>query len=682
MLFKLTLGNVKRSLRDYAVYFFTLVIGVSIFYVFNAIDSQTAFLKMNESTRDIVQLLVELLSGVSVFVSAVLGLLIVYASRFLMKRRSREFALYQLLGMSKGRISAILLTESLFIGLSSLGAGLAVGIGLSQLMSALVADLFEADMSDYHFTVSVFAIIKTAVYFGIMYLVVLLFNGIAIGKCRLITLLQSGRKSEKQRLKNPILCVVVFIIASVGLGYAYKNVTGNFRTLNNKRLLAMIAIGCVTTLLIFWSVSGMLLRIFMSIKKVYHKGLNCFTFRQISSKVNTTVVSMTVICLMLFVTICTLAASFSVRNSLNANIKEYCPADLEIALYRIEDNSVKPIDIKEQYEQAGIELTSGFEDYLLFYMHNTPQLTIKSLCGENYEYLIENYPFLDLDIQLDIIKLSDYNALMEIYGHEKLKLNDDEYTLLCNYTSMTDIYNTLLKSKNDIQLFGKTLYNRDGKCVDGAVYLSSQPINAGIFVVPDSVLENSGSESASIFIGNYSAKTDEEKEKAEENALASYRKAVDRDSLQSKYPDSALTLSVQTKKDITDSSIGLGGIIALIGLYIGVVFLICSGAVLALKTLSDTADSLGRYETLRNIGADEKDITRSLFIQTAVFFLLPLALAVLHSVFGMKFAGFFLEVFGTQGIGISIALTCIMLGIIYGGYFLISYLSQRSMIKK
>ena len=141
-------------MRDYAIYFFTMIIGVSIFYVFNAIGTQTSFLKISKDTRDIVELLKTMLSGVSVFVSVTLGLLIVYASRFLMKRRNKEFALYLLLGLGKGKISAILFIETIFIGLISLAAGLVIGIGLSQLMSALVANLFEADMTDYTFTVS------------------------------------------------------------------------------------------------------------------------------------------------------------------------------------------------------------------------------------------------------------------------------------------------------------------------------------------------------------------------------------------------------------------------------------------------------------------------------------------------------------------------------------------------
>lgn len=356
MLFKLSLSNIRKSLRDYAIYFFTLIIGVSVFYVFNAIGGQAAMMEVSKNRGDIIELLTSLLSGVSVFVAGVLGLLIIYASRFLMKRRNKEFALYMMLGMGKSKISAILLMETIIIGIGSLGVGLIVGIGLSQLMSALVANLFEADMTAYKFSVSGEAIVKTILYFAVMYLVVMIFNSAVITKMKLIDLIQSGKRSEHIKLKNPWLCVLIFFIAAVALGYAYYQVGWNYSQLSGKKMTLYIAMGVFATFLIFWSVSGMLLRIVMSMKNVYFRSLNAFTFRQISSKVGTMVFSMTVICLMLFVTICTLAASFSVRNSMNANLQELCPADFEISYLEYAEPEEESLD-----ELAELARTAGAE---------------------------------------------------------------------------------------------------------------------------------------------------------------------------------------------------------------------------------------------------------------------------------------------------------------------------------
>ena len=683
MLFKISVSNIRKSLRDYAVYFFTLIIGVSVFYVFNAVGTQTAYLTVSQDTRAIVELLETLLSGVSVFVSIVLGLLIVYASRFLMKRRNKEFALYLILGMGKGKVSAILLIETLIIGIGSLFAGLLAGIGLSQVMSVFVANLFEADMTAYKFTVSTEAILKTIIYFGIMYVVVMLWGSFMISKSKLIDLMQSGKKSESLKLKNPVFCTFIFIISAISLGYAYYRVAYNNVNMTSKIIITMIIIGAVSTFWIFWSVSGLLLHIVMSSKNTYFRGLNSFTFRQISSKINTTVMSMTVINLMLFVTICTLSSAFSVRNSMNANLNELCPADAMIH-YSIdpygESQDEMPKNIIQAYEQAGYDITEDFSEYVEFCLYHTKDFTYADSCGNKLESIKERYLFLDYDSMEDIVKLSDYNRLMELFGKEQLELNDDEYILLCDFKSMKEIRDEVLADGTEITIFGNTLKPRYCECQDGFVEISAQHLNAGIFVVPDSAVGDTVY-LANYFIGNYAAETKEEKAAFEEKTEEKYSHVRETLSRMMKEKNIGFYLSVNTRIDIAEATIGLGAIAALLGLYIGLVFLLASGAVLALKELSECADSVQRYTILRKIGTEERDISRSLFRQTGIFFLLPLILACIHSVFGMKFAMFILEVFGTEKLMESVLSTSVIILLIYGGYFLITYFCSKAIIR-
>ena len=195
MLCKLSVKNIAKSIKDYAIYFFTLMLGVSIFYVFNSIGSQTAMMDLSKSTYEIIRLMTNILSAVSVFVSFILGFLIIYASRFLMKRRNKEFAIYLTLGMSKRKISLILFIETLLIGFLSLGVGLLLGVILSQLMSVLVASMFEVNLTKFKFVFSSSAFIKTIIYFGIIYLIVMLFNTIIINKCKLLDLITSSYNS-------------------------------------------------------------------------------------------------------------------------------------------------------------------------------------------------------------------------------------------------------------------------------------------------------------------------------------------------------------------------------------------------------------------------------------------------------------------------------------------------------
>ena len=671
MLFKLSLSNIRKSLRDYAIYFFTLIIGVSVFYVFNAVSEQVAMTVFDTDSREIARILQMGISALSVFVAGVLGLLIVYASRFLMKRRNKEFALYLLLGMGKGKISVILLLETVIIGLGSLSVGLLLGIGLSQLMSALVVSLFEADMTRYRFMVSGKAIISTVICFAIMYLVVMIFNSVIISRFKLIDLIQSGKKSEQIKLKNPMLCVILFLLAAVMLGYAYYQVGWNQIDMTGKKMAVYIAMGAVATFLIFWSVSGMLLRIIMSMKNLYHRSLNAFTFRQISSKVNTMVFSMTVICLMLFVTICALTASFSMRNSMNANIEELCPADFELSEQL--DKPCEELDIVTECREKGFDIMPYVGEYTRFYTYGDADFSLEVFCGSEFAYL-------DYSISEQLIGIDEYNELMKLYGKETLSLEDDEYILICDFESMKTIRNSVLKDDGDITVYGHILHSKYSECQDGFIDISAQHINAGIFIVPDYVLEGQ-TPSGDYIIGNYKA-TDKEGKKETEQAIRSEYDSItgDLSGLSVRKDDGYFGLS--TKIDLTSAAVGLGAIATFMGLYIGLVFLIACGAILALKELSESVDSIGRYEMLRKIGAEESDISKSLFRQTGIFFLLPLLLACVHSVFGMKFTTYFLEVLGTEKMAESIAATSVIILLIYGGYFLITYFCSKGIIKE
>lgn len=681
MLFKLSLSNIRRSLRDYAIYFFTLIIGVSVFYVFNAIGGQAAMLQVTENRNDIVELLTAMLSGVSVFVAGVLGLLIVYASRFLMKRRNKEFALYLMLGMGKGKISAILLLETVIIGIGSLGVGLLVGIGLSQLMSALVVNLFEADMSAYRFSISGEAVVKTILFFAVMYLVVMIFNSGAVTRLKLIDLMNAGKRSEQIKLKNPWLCVIIFMLAAAALGYAYYQVGWRFNELNNKKIIIYIAMGAVSTFFIFWSISGMLLRVIMSMKSVYYRGLNSFTFRQISSKINTMVLSMTVICLMLFVTICTLSAAFCIRNSMNDNLKKLCPVDFELQFAEYHSDELQYVDIVQKFSDYDYDLTEDFSEYIHFHDYCDKDFTFASFLDDHLDQMREKLPYMDFDFAFPIVRISDYNELMQLYGRDQLTLDDGEFILICNFKSTKDVMDDVLEKEYEINACGHTLSSRYDCCQDGFIDISSQHLNIGFFVVSDSVADEKYA-GKDYFIGNYNAETKNEKRIVEENLNNKYKDFFKKYTSDNNDPNVSYMYSMNTKIDISEATIGLGAIGTFLGLYIGLVFLIACGAILALKELSESVDSIGRYEMLRKIGVDECDISKSLFRQTGIFFLLPVLFACIHSVFGMKFATFFLEIFGTEKMTESTLSTSAIILLIYGGYFLITYFCSKSIIKE
>lgn len=685
MLFKLAFKNIKKSVSDYAIYFFTLVLGVAIFYVFNAIDSQTAMMKVSESTRDIIDLMLNMLSGVSVFVSCVLGFLIIYASRFLMKRRNKEFGIYMTLGMSKGKISKILVVETFLIGLLSLVVGLVLGCALSQVMSVIVANMFEADLTEFTFVISTNAIVKTIIYFGIMYLLVMIFNTISVSRCKLIDLINANKKTETIKLKNPYLCIVIFIIAVAILGYSYYSVTIDVENLRETwQIFLIIGLGALGTFLLFFSLSGLVLRVLQHFKKFYYKGLNSFTIKQFSSKINTTVFSMTIISLMLFVTICVFSSCMSMKNAMTSNLQELAPIDIQFVKTKdiprefIEEYGYSEQQVNNSYQSieddlnsVGFDINNYYKDIISINTYTTDELTVRSTLGNAYDEIYKKYPFMTYDAIEEIVTISDYNKAAKILGLDTYSLDDDEYLVIADYDNMVGVRNAALELDTPITISGKTYYPKYDKCMDGFLEISNSHINDGVFIVPDSAVSNLTVEEEYMY-ANYKADTEEEKQEIEDLLISKSDALLNIGS----------TISAGTRLSIYEGSVGLGALVTFIGLYLGVIFLISSAAILALKELSEATENKERFKMIRKIGADEKLINKALFRQIAIFFLAPLVIAIIHSIFGIMFCNYILETFGNESLLLAIVLTAIFLILIYGGYLLITYYCSKRIIKE
>ena len=679
MLFKLSLKNISKSIKDYAIYFFTLILGVAIFYVFNAIGDQTVMMKVSSTTAEIIKLMTNILSGVSVFVSIILAFLIVYASRFLIKRRNKEFGVYLTLGMSKKKISLILFIETLIIGIVSLVVGLGIGFLLSQLMSILVANMFEADLTRFQFVFSTNACIKTLIYFSIMYFVVMIFNTINISKCKLIDLMHSNKKSEKIKLKNPLFCTIVFIISCIALGFAYYQVTGGIEKMTNANsIFVPIGVGAISTFFVFWSLSGLLLKIFISMKNTYYKGLNSFTLRQFSSKINTMTFSVTIICLMLFITICVLSSALSMKNSLNKNFIDFSPRDIELSkrcnvnqeesdITDIQKENLK-LSIEEAFKKFGFDFNSNLKNIVKFSLYYDDNVTLKSTLGSYHEIANKQYPFLNYSDYIILVKNSDYNNIADSFHLEKVKLEDNEYVVVGNYSSIINIKNEALERNTKITINQKDYYPKYKKAINGFYEMGSQETEAGFIVLPDNALKDEQKIRNQI-IADYNGNPDDI-----ESTINSITKN------NQFYIDYGITIN--TKKDIREASIGLGAVVTFLGLYLGIIFLISCAAILALKELSESSDNVEKFKMLRRIGVDEAMINKALFRQIGIFFMFPLILASIHSVFGIMFCNNILKTMGVNFNLKSVIITALFIIFIYGGYFFITYICSKNIIKE
>lgn len=562
-------------------------------------------------------------------------------------------------------------------------------------MSILVAKLFEADMSGFAFVFSKSACVKTGIYFAIMYLAVMVFNTITISRYKLINLLHSNKKNETIKLKNPIIAILVFIIGVVVLGYSYYIVTKGIKELDSAdKLLIPIVLGILSTILIFWSLSGFILKVVQTMKNTYLRGTNMFILRQLNNKINTTVISMSVICLMLFMTLTILSSSISLRSAMQREILEMTPVDLnlyksanlpesatksngEIVNYSKEKIENSRIPITETLTNNGLnmDLLKDVEEILIY---KSDDLTWEKFFGNTLEEVRANYPFLKYETKEEIIKISDYNRIARLYGNEEYELSDDEYIVLCNFDGVKNLRNMVLSNgRNELEICSKMYKSKYNECKDGYIYISSSRTNTGIILVPDSCMLDEDDKEMYFLASNYNATTDEKREEIEQIF------SDDDSELLLNLRNKDLKIDGISKISIILASVGVGTIVTFIAIYLGIIFLIASSAILALKQLTESSDNKQRYTVLRRIGCDEKMINRSLFWQIGIFFLLPLLLAIIHSVFGIQFVMSMLEgIYSGDELIPSIIGAVSALAVIYGAYFLATYFGSKSIIRE
>ena len=664
---KIAINNVKKSFKDYTIYFLTIAFAVCIFYSFNAIDAQKAVLDMNKSQAEYMTVVTTLISYVSVFVSFILGGLILYANNFLIKKRKKELGIYMTLGMKKSKISKILLGETLIVGILSLAAGLLLGVLLSQGLSLFTAKLFEVDMTEFKFIISFGAISKTILYFAIIFGILMIFNTTIVSRYKLIDMLNAGRKNEEIKIKNSIVSSIIFIISALILIVAYYLVSKVGLNMQKIEFKASIVLGILGTVGFFFGISGFLIAIVQKSKNIYFKKLNIFITRQISSKVNTNFISMAVISLMLFITIVLLSTGLSFKNALEAGI--VAPFDASVKLYTEEGDKYTSI------EQLLNIAKYDFKDNKAIFF-NTYRMD-----GPDPNSILKDYAVgefkKDLDNgkqrweSIDLIKLSDFNKLRELEGKSTFTMNDDEVMLLSNFNTAKSSIENMIKLKGIVNLNGKEYKVANTEYLDDALYNSSVADNVLTLIVNDNFDGDIYLSNAYMNV-NYKNPGDES---AEEDIKNSFYNTKDNKELYD------LPLITYTKQDVYDQNKTMGVTILYIGLYLGIVFLIASAAVLALQQLSEASDSSDRYKALKKIGATEKMINKTIFAQTVIYFVMPLGLAIVSSIVGINVVNKFLSMYGNTNIVPTSLLTLAILVIVYGGYFYVTYTGYKSIVK-
>ncbi|WP_343101599.1 ABC transporter permease [Romboutsia sp. MSSM.1001216sp_RTP31141st1_G3_RTP31141_220114] len=676
MLFKLSKRNVQRSMKDYSIYFFTLVLGVCIFYIFNSVEAQTAMMDMTENQKKLMEVTTMIISIVSVFVSFILGFLIIYANNFIIKKRNREFGIYMTLGISRSKIAFMLFYETIIVGVMSLAVGLFVGVFLSQGLASVTAKLFSLDMKKYQFIFSKEACIKTIIYFSIMFFITMILNFVVVSRYKLINLINSQRKNEKLKGTNLILSVALFIISIVCLGFAYKLILENALvdiTDNNFKL--SILLGVVGTVLFFRSLAGFLIKLVQNDKNLYLKNLNTFTLRQLNSKINTNYISMSIICLMLFISIGMYSSAIGLKNAMEKSAESQTPYDVTfIETYNPQEKTnYNNEKLSEILKKLDLNVNDYSKEYLDYNFYKSPIKFIKMFENTSDDFLSKQLK-VTMDHNIPIIKLSDYNKLNKMAGKKTINLKDKEVLFVTNSSTMENPIKDYIKNNKSIKI-GNDEFKINENYQNQSLENDLAKDNFITFVVEDKYADKYDISQKCLSFNYVGDKKD-----TENNLTKNLEKSKNKQIQYQK--DNGSILIFISKQMVLEINMSNAAMFLYIGLYIGIIFLISSAAVLALNQLSGATESLGRYEILKKLGVSSKMINKSIFIQVFIYFSLPIALALVHSYFGIKVANNVIKIFGDYDTVGTNVVAVVSICVIYAIYFFGTCKGYRRIVNK
>ncbi|MCR0348561.1 ABC transporter permease [Erysipelotrichaceae bacterium AF15-26LB] len=679
MYFKLALRNVKKSFKDFLVYFLTLTFSVCLFYTFNSFQSQQAVMKLNSSQLMIVDQLSLLMRLVSIFVAVVLAFLILYANNFLIRRRKKELGLYTMLGMPRGKISRILVYETLTIGIVSLISGMVLGLIVSQVLTAVTANLFAVPL-DYHFVFSPSATIMTVFSFSMIFFITMIFNTMVLNRYKLIDLLNADRRNDDLKIKKVWMSLLLFVISIACLGWAYYQALDNGIMAFNS-LGSIILVGSIGTVFFFLSLAGFLLTVVKSSKGIYFKNLNCFILRQINSNINTNFISMSIVCIMLLLSIGSLSTGLSLNNTMNKSIKNNTPYDYTlIAQYGYYPNGSKrnEEDIPLQDAAARLQLNPSYIKSQSFITTYTPELTvddkklIAAVSDSTGRQLIKSYT----KEAVVAIPLSSYNTVRKRLGYDTIQLKNNEIYLYTSVETISTAVNEILDAKPEVTVFGNKVRIANDS-YDSFSLGTNSSMNGYLMaiVVPDALIPKQAEINEIYWNIDLTSKINCERfDSYIEKQISTL---VENHPNEQQFP----AYMRASKQDVYDMNKGMAVTFTYIGIYLGTVFMIASAVILALQQLSQANDNKKRYLILNKIGTEQRMINRSILLQIAIYFMMPLALAIVHSIVGIKMVNTLVIMFGRGDIMTSSMFTAAIILVIYGSYFLVTYAGYKNILK-
>ena len=597
MLGKLAVRNVKRSARDYAIYLITIIISFSLIFALNLISTSEEVMKLSQGL-DTFQYV---MYGINAIVLGVICFLINYTTKFIFEKRSKEFGIYALLGIKKIKINKMFLLESLLLGFVALFVSMPIGFAISQFLSIFIVKLLELPQAIF-IELNLKSFVLIFIYFALIYLLVLWRANRRMKKSSINDLLTLEKQNEKEITKSKKHRNIIFLL-SITLGIIALflwNLKLKPEVLQDSSIMNTVLICFVLLIISIYgvmiSVGDFILSVVIKNKKIKYIKDNLFIVRTFSAKAKTMGVVFGTLSMLITLAILFLNISSLNKGSYDYQIELDSPYDVSIADKKENLNDYLKV-IKEDYTIKDNFIYDVYQDRNAKYLKIFPV----------YEYKSDKKKYDP------VIRLSDYNKLLELRGKDKITLKNNEYSVVAYFKIKNDEnFNKINKItlSNGIELNRKEIMTKN--------FFPRLSNTDYTIIVPDEAVRNLETNESNLVVNTVEKTKTELKEKIK-TKLKDHLTYIDDDgrTVNTSY-------NVMVKGELIEETNTMTMMISTICIYMAFIFIASVGTIIAIQSLSDSNKYKYRYKVLSNLGVRDDNLYKTVRKQLLILFGIPI----------------------------------------------------------
>lgn len=579
-----------------------------------------------------------------------------YTNSFLIKRRKREFGLFNILGMEKKHLSIVIALESIIVFLVSMVLGIGIGILLDKAFYLLIAKMLNASIA-LGFYISYQSIVNSIILFLIIFVLMYLFSLIQINLSNPIELLHGDQHGEKEPKTKWLLALIGLIC--LGTGY-YMSVSIQDPVTAFAFFMVAVILVVIGTYMLFTAGSIVILKLLRKNKRYYYKTNHFISVSNMIYRMKQNAVGLGNICILSTMVLVMLSTTISLWVGMNDIIETRFPRDITVSINSVDSNQALYTidDMNNAIEQAGIQT----EDELVY-----RTLSVSAFNqGNTYTFGNENMSLQDISnvVVLYFITLDDYNRT----EGTNVSLAPDEVLVFPSGKQFDhktiDIASNTFKVKGILDsIKADSNYSAN---LQNSMFVVVDSMDT-LFMIDDLQKQAYG-DNASYIHTSYDFNLSKSEEMSVKEAT---------DALIANYPGDTTYMMVDTQEGNYEDLLSLYASFLFIGIFLSFLFIMATVLIMYYKQITEGYEDKKRFEIMQKVGLDKREVKKTINSQVLTVFFLPLVVAAIHIVFAFPMIEKMLRLLYLDNTNLYIMTTVICFGVFALVYVLIYFLTSK-----